>query len=249
MRSRSVRLRTTLAALAVTALAATAAGAAAPAAANPGTARNTTEALITRAGAEKAGTGVNRMAAAAPECLDPVVYTVNASTVRKTLPTVCIAVGGVLRIASLGPEGLTAVSPTAKADCSYGGGVHACRLIGTGTVQFSITNAQGTRRQTVVVSATATRPRLPDACLGAEIVTRDANEGGMPWSAICMHLNVPLRFTNLGSAIFNVNPADSVNCWDGDDGLYCMPSRTGTVRFTITRPGVADLIQTVVFVE
>jgi hypothetical protein len=187
-------------------------------------------------------------AAAAPECLDPVVYTVNASTVRKTLPTVCIAVGGLVRLANLGPEGLTAVSPADKADCDYGGAVHACRLIGTGTVQFSITNAQGTRRQTVVVAAAATRPRLPDACLGAEIVTRDARDSGMPWSAICMHLNVPLRFTNLGTAGFTVSPADAVNCWDDEDGRSCMPTRTGTVRFTNTRAGDDDIVHTVVFV-
>jgi hypothetical protein len=115
-------------------------------------------------------------------------------------------------------------------------------------VQFSITNAQETRRQTVVVAAAATRPRLPDACLGAEIVTRDARDSGMPWSAICMHLNVPLRFTNLGTAGFTVSPADAVNCWDDEDGRYCMPNSTGTVRFTISRPGDDDIVHTVVFV-
>jgi hypothetical protein len=238
--TRALRHRTILAAVAVVAGAA-AATAAVPAAAHPGTPTGTVAQVAAVPAAQ-----AQRLAA--PVCMDPVVYTLNASAVRKTLDTVCIAVGGVLRIANLGPEGLTTVTPAGRADCYYEGGVHSCRLIGTGTVRFGVTNAQGTRQQTVTVSAEATKPRLPDACLNAEIVTRDADEGGMPWSAICMHLNTPLRFTNLGSAIFNVNPADSVDCWEAEDGFYCMPNRTGTVTFTITKPDVEDLVQTVVFV-
>lgn len=252
MNARTLRYRIALAAATVATVGATAAAAAAPAAANADAARTGTGVNSTAARAHAPAAALParlQKLAAAPECMDPVIYTVNASAVRKNLPTVCIAVGGVLRIANLGPEGLAAVTPDDKAHCSYGGGVHACRLIGTGTVNFSITNGQGTRRQTVVVSTRATRPRLPDACLGAELVTRDANDGGMPWGATCMHLNIPLRFTNLGSAGLTVSPADAVNCWDEENGRYCMPNRTGTVRFTITRPGVEDLVQTVVFVE
>src|SRR3712207_3371216 len=175
MSTRSLRHRIVLVAVALTAVGASAA--AAPAAAGPGTALSRTG-VSSSAKLPAAPQAARQQSLAAPVCMDPVVYTVNASTVRKTLPTVCIAVGGVLRIANAGPGGLTGVTPTGKADCSYGGGVYACRLIETGTVQFSITNAQGTWRQTVVVATEATRPRLPDACLGAELVTRDANEAG-----------------------------------------------------------------------
>lgn len=197
-------------------------------------------------------TGVAPPAAAqsaALSCLDPVIYPVDASVVRTKLPPVCIAVGGVLRLVNLGPGGLAAVTPANKVDCFYGGGVHTCRLIGTGTVRFSLTGPQGNRQQTVEVAARATRPGYRSACSGYDMVTRDAGDTGMGWESMCLYTSIPLRFTNLGSGALTISPANAADCWDQDDGHYCMPNRTGPIRFTLTRPGAEDASLTAVVID
>jgi len=250
-----MRTRTLTRAFAVAAalvvVAGTAAGAAGPASALSATGTSggpETRTAVAGSYPPAARPPTSAQTAAATQCMDRVVYTIDASAIAPKLPTVCIAVGGVLRIAGLGPGGLSAVIPSGKADCFYGGGVTTCRLIETGTVRFRITNSQETREQTVVVAARATQPRLPSACINAEMVIRDAADTGMGWNAICVHLGIMVRFTGLGSAGFSVNPSDAVECWDDADGRYCSANRPATVRFTVTRPGVANSVLTVVYV-
>jgi hypothetical protein len=141
-------------------------------------------------------------------------------------------VGGLLRLANLGPEYLNA-SSWDKVDCNYAAGVHACRLIHTGTVKFAIANTHGTRPLTVVVAQAASPPKPSPACTTAIPYPIDASSGGPPWRAECVRIGAVLRVENLGPEGFTVTPRNLVSCWYEAAVRECTFVKAGTVTFTI----------------
>jgi hypothetical protein len=161
-------------------------------------------------------------------CRGAVEYRINAADNGPATQRLCIAVGGVLRIDNLGPEGLT-ISPLDKVDCYYEGGVHVCRLVEPGTLRLTIDNGRQVRKITVNVtrgsSGTAT------ACVGARGThTIDANDGAMPWSAVCMRLGAELRVENLGPGLLTVTPSNAMSCRYEAAIHQCRIERTGTIQ-------------------
>jgi hypothetical protein len=210
-----------------------------PGAAKPGTARPATAEPSSPAG------NVNPPGAAAPrpvaprpapprpsDCLGAVVHDVDASETGEPWPNLCIAVGGVLRLVNLGPGSL-AESPTGLVSCQYAGGVQTCRLIQTGRVDFTITNAQQVRPLTLVVARAAVPPGPSPACLDAGY-TIDGRDGGPPWWAICMKVGTVLRIEHLGPEGLAVSPASGVACRYEAAIHDCRLTRAMTVTFAVT---------------
>ncbi|MBB5873992.1 hypothetical protein F4553_007426 [Allocatelliglobosispora scoriae] len=167
-------------------------------------------------------------------CLGAVVHTVDASADAPPWRPVCIAVGGVVRVEWLGPGELT-VTPASRASCAYAGGVHMCRLIGTGPARFGT----ATRRLDVTVAAAASPPKPSPACdQPGTIRTLDAGDGGPPWPAVCMRIGSKLRVEHLGPWGFEAAPAGIMSCWYEAAVRECTFTRPGTVTITISRPDV-----------
>lgn len=123
---------------------------------------------------------------------------------------VCIAVGGVLRIANLGPEGFSQ-SPPNRTECEYEAGVRMCRLVEPGTVRFTIDSGRQVRTLTVVVTKGSSQPS--PACVQARATHAiDATDGGPSWWAVCMRLGSVLRVENLGPGLLTVTPSNVVSC-------------------------------------
>jgi hypothetical protein len=168
-----------------------------------------------------------------PACLGAVIYKFDASAAGPARSTVCVAVGGVVRVSQLGPDGLQ-VSGSGAVACDYEAAVHFCRLIETGTVRFAISTSKGTRVLTVVVARASTPPKPSPACQGAVKYTFDASESGPRPSALCMKVGAVLRLENLGPDGLSVSPANLASCWY-EAGIHeCRLVKAGTVRFTIT---------------
>jgi hypothetical protein len=150
--------------------------------------------------------------ASRPACLGAVVHRIDASDNGPPWKPLCIAVGGVLRVENLGPDGFT-MSPAGKVSCWYEAGVRECRLIQTGSVRFTIVNAHETRTLALVI-AKASSPTGPiSACTGFAAYTIDASDGGPPWPALCMRLGTLLRIENLGPDGLTVSPEANVTGW------------------------------------
>lgn len=181
-------------------------------------------------------------------CFGAVVHTVDANEGGPPWPAVCITVGGVVRLEHLGPEYLS-VNPSNKVSCFYAAGVHVCRLVQTGTVRFTIRNSKGTRPLTVVVAEATSPPKPSPACMDAATFTIDANDGGPPWSAMCLKVGAVLRVENLGPDGFSVKPSGTVSCWYEAGVRECRFVKAGTVTFTITRPEVEIRSLTVVAIK
>jgi hypothetical protein len=141
----------------------------------------------------------------------------------------CIAVGGLLLLRNLGPEYLAATSWD-KVDCNYEGGVHACRLIHTGTVNLTITNSHGARPLTVVVAKASSPPKPSPACTTTPDPLDAIGGGPAPW-AICVKIRSVLRIENLGPEGLTVD-RDMVTCWYEAAVRECTFVKTGTVTFT-----------------
>jgi hypothetical protein len=172
-----------------------------------------------------------------------VIYQVDTSVAGPARWTVCIAVGGVVRVHNLGPDGMTETGPVS---CQYEAAVHFCRLIGTGTAKFTIAARQGTRQLTVLVRNASSPPKPSPACQGAVKVTLDASEGGPPWGALCLKVGAVLRVENLGPGELSASPANPVSCWYEAGVHECRFVRPGTVRFTMTGPQSHSLTVVVV---
>ena len=239
MRTRSIHRLTPLAVVAIATMMASACGStsapalreppvgATTAPATPGPSAPSTSAPSPSA-PNTAGTTTPNQAA----CLGAVVHTVDAFAGRGPWRSLCIAVGGLLRIANLGPEYLNA-SSWDKVDCNYEGGVHECRLIHTGTVTFAITNTHGTRPLTVVVARAASPPKPSPACTTTMPYPIDASSGGPPWRAECLRIGAVLRVENLGPEGFTVTPPNLVSCRYEAAVRECTFVKAGTVTFTI----------------
>jgi hypothetical protein len=164
---------------------------------------------------------------AAPACQGAVVHTVDASR-GGALPPLCIAVGGVVRIANSGP-GTVAVQPATAVDCYYAGGVHMCRLIRTGTVRFTV----GTRQMTVRVPASVAGQPSTACTAPGGVVDIDTNDE-LTWWAPCLRLGATLRFVHLGPGLLTATPADAVTCRYAAGIHACQFRRAATVNFAAT---------------
>jgi hypothetical protein len=163
-----------------------------------------------------------------------VIQTIDASAGGRPWPSLCIAVGGLVRLENLGPGNLGARSWD-KVDCAYEGGVHECRLIQLGTVHFTITNTHGVRALTVVVAKASSPPKPSPACTRTVPYHLDALDGGPPWRAFCVKVGAVLRVENLGPEGLSVDPRNIVSCWYEAAVRECTFVRPGTVRLTVTR--------------
>ncbi len=231
MHIHSFRHLTTVAALALTTIAAAAACSSTPVQARPGQAPST--ASPSTATPSTAAPRAPNPTTSPRSCLGAVTYTIDASEGGPPWSALCIAVGGVLRVENLGPDGFS-VSPADKVSCWYEAGVRECRLIRTGTAQFTITYSHAPRPLTVVVAEPSSPPGPSTACTGARTYTVDASEGGPPWPAMCVKVGAVLRVENLGPEGFSVSPADKVSCWYEAAVRECRFVKTGTVTFSIT---------------
>jgi hypothetical protein len=234
MRTRSVRHLTAIAALALASVAAAAAcsSAAVPPATGqaPGTA---TPGTVAPSPPYPIGT---HSATGPPDCMGAVIYTVNASDAGSPKRPMCIAVGGVVRVENLGPGNLS-VNPSDRVSCWYEAAITECRLIRTGTVTFNISRVPKVGPLTVMVAEASSPPKPSPACLSATTHTVDASDGGPPWAALCVKLDVVLRVENLGPEGFSVDPADTVSCRYEAGVRECRFVKTGTVTITTTRSG------------
>jgi hypothetical protein len=178
-------------------------------------------------------------------CLGAVVHRIDASDTGPPWKPRCIAVGGVVLVTNLGPEGFSVSSPD-KVECNYEGGVRECRLLHPGTVKFTITNAHQTRTLTVVI-AKASPSTPPTACKSA--FTIDATDGGPAGRPVCVRTSGVVRVINLGPEGFSVSPSGAVSCSYEAAVRQCRFNGPGTVTFTTTHGDSAPRIQKVVAVR
>jgi hypothetical protein len=169
-----------------------------------------------------------------------VIHTIDASAGGPPWRTVCIAVGGLLRLANLGP-GQLAAAQRDIVDCDYEAGVHECRLIHTGTVGLTVTNSHGDRPLNLVVSAASSPPKPSPACATSSPHRVDAREMGPPWRAICAKVGTVVRVENLGPEGFDVNPRNLVSCWYEAAIRECTLTRAGTMTFTTRQSPESEL--------
>jgi len=232
----SLRSMTVLAALAVATLAAACAHAPVealpPLAPNPASSSPAQPiAITTPSTATPASSRPSQPTTRPHTCLGAVYYTFDTTTAMPRWPTLCISLGGVLRLANQGPEGVS-ISPADKVSCFYEAGVRECRLIRTGTVRFTIVKPSGTRILTLIVAGSSPRPA--PACVPAgETHVVDVLDGGPPWNAICLKLGAVLRFENHGPDDFSVEPSGVVSCFYEAGVRECRFVKAGTVTFTI----------------
>jgi len=175
-----------------------------------------------------------------------VIHTIDASTDGSRWRTVCIAVGGLLRLTNLGPGQLAAASWD-NIDCNYEAAVHECRLIHTGMVNFSVTNEHGVRPLTVVVGAASSPPKPSPACATSSPYTIDASRGGPPWAAICAKVGTVVRVESLGPEGFDVKPGNLVSCWYEAAIRECTLVKAGTITFT-TQPSPESELRSLIVV-
>jgi hypothetical protein len=112
MHIHSFRHLTTVAALALTSIAAAAACSSTPGQAPSATTPSTATPGTATPSSATPSTGAPR-APNPQSCLGAVTYTIDASEGGPPWPALCIAVGGVLRVENLGPDGFS-VSPADK---------------------------------------------------------------------------------------------------------------------------------------
>ncbi|MBO3741131.1 hypothetical protein [Actinoplanes flavus] len=180
-------------------------------------------------GAAPAAAGPPSTATRAATCQGAVVHSVDAAQ-PGTLPSLCIAVGGVVRVVNTGPGSLLA-EPATMTDCFYAAGTYQCRLIRTGTVRLSL--APGARELLVRVPAAV--PGQPStACSPAgSVVDLDTNDE-LRWWSPCLRAGATLRVVNLGPGLLSATPAGAVNC-HYEAGIHaCQFRRPASVVLTAT---------------
>ena len=180
-----------------------------------------------------------------PGCLGAVIYLIHARDTGPPWPTPCIAVGGVVQVEGHGPDGFE-VSPWSNVSCWYEAAFHECRLIAKGTVTFTITRTDVTRRLTVLVADGSSPPKPSPACIDDRTFTVDASDPGPPWHAECLKVGATVRVVNLGRDGFSVSPSNSVACRNSAGVRECRLLTVGTVRFTIVREEIRPFIVVVI---
>ncbi|HZM82400.1 MAG TPA: hypothetical protein VFC19_42310 [Candidatus Limnocylindrales bacterium] len=172
----------------------------------------------------------SQVAADPLSCMGAVVYRVNYSE-GSFKGRVCIAVGGVVRVENLGPWNLS-IDPSGLVSCWYEAAVRECRLIRTGTVTFKTKGVPNAGTFTVVISEASSPPKPSPACLSATTFTVDALDGGPPWSAQCVKLDVILRVENAGPDGSSAAPASMVSCQYEAGVQECRFVKAGTMTIT-----------------
>ena len=265
MTIRSLRRLTAVGALALASAAAAAActSVAAPVDPLPSTPGAATPSVASPAPAEPLPTSTKPVPAASPPagggsngggsnvgaCLGPVVHRIDASDTGPPWKRLCMTVGGVLRVSNLGPEGFSA-DPRNNVECTYEAAVRDCRLLRTGTVRFTITNAHQTRTLTLVIAKASSPAGSSAACIAPKATfTIDAAEGGPAGPAVCMKTTAVLRVINLGPDGFRVSPANAVVCSYEAAVRECRFTQPQTVTFTTTHGDSLPRTQTVVAVR
>lgn len=170
-------------------------------------------------------------APAGTDCMGAVIHTMDASVGGQPWRSVCMAVGGLLRLTNLGPGNLAAASWD-NVDCDYEAAVHECRLIHTGTVKLTITNGHGPRPLNLMVAHPSSPSEPSPACVTTSPHSIEANYAGPPWRAICAKVGTVVRVQNLGPEGFTVNPKELVSCWYEAAVRECTLAKAGTVTFT-----------------
>jgi hypothetical protein len=220
------RLSTILAGLIVAGLA-MAVPAAAPAAARP-----TTLALAAAPAAP---------AAARPlDCQGAVDYAVPAAQSIRVRPTVCVTVGGILRLDNIGTTTLT-VTPAALTDCFYAAGDISCRLLRTGSVTFTWTAGGVQQRQIVTVAEALPAPVCVSSGATATVSTTDE----FRWWSLCLRAGATLRVEDLGPGLLTITPASAVQCNYAAGVHRCLVVAPGTLDVVADQDGV-NKITTVV---
>jgi len=185
-------------------------------------------------------------AARPSDCMGAVIYRVDALDAGWSQASVCIAVGGVVRVENLGP-GTLSIDPAERVSCWYEAAITECRLIGTGRVRFTASGTPKVGPLTVTVAEASVPPKPSPACLSAVTHTIDALEGGPPWAALCVKLDVILRVENLGPDGFSAVPANMVSCAYEAGVWECRFVKAGTMTITTTSSGqIRSLILVVV---
>jgi hypothetical protein len=195
------------------------------------------------------GAGSNGAGSNGRACLGPVVHRIDASDTGPPWKRLCMTVGGVLRVSNLGPEGFSADSRD-KVECAYEAAVRDCRLLRTGTVRFTITNAHQTRTLTLAIAKASSPAGPAPACMAPRATfTIDATEGGPPGRPVCLKTSATVRVVNLGPDGFRVSPADAVVCTYEAAVRQCRFTGPGTVTFVTTHGDSAPRTQTVVAIR
>jgi len=185
-----------------------------------------------------------------PTCLGAVVYTFNTHTDASRWPTLCISVGGVLRLTNHGPGGV-GMTPADKVSCApYEAAVRECRLIRTGTVRITVDEPTQTNTLTLIVASSSPGP-APACVPQGETYVLDVWEYGMQPPAVCLKLGAVLRFENHGPDNFSFEPSGAVSCFSEAGDLKCRFTKAGiaTFTFTFTTPGPEQRTLTVVAIK
>lgn len=187
--------------------------------------------------------------APAATCRGAVIHRLTAADTGPPWKPLCMAVGGVLVVTDLGPEGFSVSSPD-KVECHYEAAVRQCRLLHPGTVTFTIVNASQTRTLTLrIVKAAAPHVPAPACLAGGKTFVIDAAEGGPQGRPVCMRTSGTVRVVNLGPEGFQASPAGAVRCSYEGGTRDCRFTGPGTVTFTTTHGDSAPRTQKVVAIR
>ena len=131
-------------------------------------------------------------------CRGAVVHRIDAADTGPPWKRLCVTVGGVLLVTNLGPDGFS-VNSWDNIECNYEAAVRECRLLHTGAVRFTITNAHQTRTLNLVIAKAASPHQPSPACKArGTTFTIDAADGGPDTWQVCMKMSGLVRVINLG---------------------------------------------------
>ena len=182
-----------------------------------------------------------------PTCLGAVVYTFDTRTDATRWPTLCISIGGVLRLTNHGPDGMRR-TPDNLMDCDYEAAVRDCRLIRTGTVRITMDKPTGTHTLTLIVTASSPGP-APACVPQGETYVFEVRDHTMAETAACLKLGAVLRLENHGPDNFSIEPSGAASCWYEAGMRECQFTKAATVTFTFTFPHGYVLTFTVVAIK
>jgi hypothetical protein len=222
------------------------AGAALPGVATPAPTGSTDTEPVPAAPEPVAGASTNAPPTGRP-CLGAVVHRVDAADTGPPWKRLCMTVGGVLRVANLGPEGFSVNSD--RVACDYEAAVRDCRLLRAGTVTFTITNAHETRTLTLRIAKASSSSGSPACLAPGTTFTIDATDGGPPGRPVCMRTSGVVRVVNLGPEGLVVSPSGAVVCSYEAAVRECRFTGPRTVTFTTTHGDSMPRGQTVVAVR
>jgi hypothetical protein len=174
------------------------------------------------------------------DCQGAVDYAVPAGRPIRVRPTVCVTVGGILRLDDIGASTLS-ITPAALTDCFYAAGDISCRLLRTGSVTFSWTAGAIRQRQVVTVAEALPAPVCVSSGATATVSTADE----LRWWSLCLRVGATLRVEDLGPGLLTITPAPAVQCYYEAGVHSCRVIAPGTLDVVADPDGV-NKITTVV---